>query len=140
MPEKTLTPSTEIQISRLRALGNHIQIGIQEYIHCLQQKESDANPDALPSHQLLDARKSLCSLAARLNSAVLPPKEQLVLLSSQHIESRVLHTIVAADIAGIISRNGNERVAAETLAYESGLEVGKLSKLLLFLYPSVNNF
>ncbi|KEZ41175.1 hypothetical protein SAPIO_CDS7255 [Scedosporium apiospermum] len=127
-------------VSPLRELGRTIQAGIEEYIAELEKATSGSSSapkgrqSPIPPHSVFEAQKFLINATGRLNSVLLSPKEQLVLLSAQHLEARALHIIAAADVAGIIERQGAGRgMSIRDLARETGLEEGKLGRLLRLL-------
>jgi len=134
--------STTSLVSQLREVGRTIQAGIEEYIAELEKATSGSSSapkgrqSPIPPHSVFEAQKFLINATGRLNSVLLSPKEQLVLLSGQHLEARALHIIAAADVAGIIERQGAGRgMSIRDLARETGLEEGKLGKSLKFVLP-----
>ena len=63
-----------------------------------------------------------------MSSLVIPPQEQLVLLSAQHLEARALHVAIAADVAGLIEKHGGGGCPVGVIAKEAGLEKDKLGE------------
>ena len=91
-----------------------------------EELSSESSP--VLSRAGLTAQRQLVAAAGRLSSLVLSPQEQLVLLSSKHLEARALHIAVATDVAGLIERQGGgqSRVAdlAEATNGVGGREAG----------------
>jgi hypothetical protein len=134
-------------VSQLRELGRTIQAGIEDYIAELEKatSESSSAPKGrqrpIPPHAVFEAQKFLINATGRLNSVLLSPKEQLVLLSAQHLEARALHIIAAADVAGIIEKQGAGRgMSIRDLAQKTRLEEGKLGKSMKVVFsPRVHS-
>lgn len=118
---------TAARISELKELGSKIQGYIDAYTHGIENTDdsSGLNSDPALSRVALEAQRHLVAATGRLNSLVLPPQEQLILLSAQHLEARALHIVVAADVAGLIKNAGGEQDIGG-LAEECGLEAEKL--------------
>lgn len=120
--EKTATRITELE-----ELGSEIRDYIDTYTHGIKNANnpSTSNADPALSRAALEAQRRLVAAAGRLTSLVLPPQEQLILLSAQHIEARALHIVVAADVAGLITNAGGEQ-DIDGVAEACGLEADKL--------------
>ena len=126
-------PETTARIKQLRELGATIQSSINAYIAGIENSPSSerlgpTNTHAALSHATLAAQRQLVAAAGRLSSLVIPPQEQLVLLSAQHLEARALHIAIAADVAGIIERYGSGGCPVGVIAKESRLEKDKLGE------------
>jgi hypothetical protein len=120
MMADTIPPFSMPRIDQLRGLRDAIQKSLNGYIEELEK--NPLQPDET-------SQRFLVTALGRLNSLIVPAKEQLVLISGQHLEARALHVIAAADVAGLIEREGESgRIRLEKLADATGLETGKLGK------------
>ncbi|KAI2625786.1 putative O-methyltransferase [Hypoxylon sp. NC1633] len=124
--------------SRATALRQIVKL-IQDSSETLISQWENPGPDAvpasdtsfaIPSHEAYDAQRTIIAALGSVEELVAEPHLRLVDFAELYFEVRALHVAIEHDIAIQLAKGGAGGVSVEDLAKATGLEKGKLSRIL----------
>jgi len=131
-PIKTLTEAADLlQLSHL--LSTNIQTVIQEWSkEQLPSATNDgASPSMLPSRKLYEAQRTLLAITGTLTELIAEPSLRILEVGCQYWESRALYIACERRIPDLLAGCcGGQGVGIMELSHKTGIEAGKLARLL----------
>ncbi|KAL2839749.1 S-adenosyl-L-methionine-dependent methyltransferase [Aspergillus pseudoustus] len=116
-----------IDIQKLVAVGNLIQNSIQAVVDEATKQRPRAS--SIPSWPIYEAQRTIISATGALLELVSDPSMRLMEFSGQYWESRALAIAVAKRIPDLVG-SSEQGVCLEEIAAKTGIEIGKLGRVL----------
>ncbi|KAI1408493.1 putative O-methyltransferase [Hypoxylon sp. FL1857] len=129
---------TSSRATALRQVAKLIQDASETLISEWEHPAPDAVPAsetsfAIPGRKAYDAQRTIIAALGSIEELVAEPHLRLVDFAELYFEVRSLHIAAEHDIALLLAEGGEDGIAVEDLAKETGLEQNKLARILRLL-------
>ncbi|KIW97886.1 uncharacterized protein Z519_01470 [Cladophialophora bantiana CBS 173.52] len=123
------SPRTNKPATQLRQILALLSVAVENLASEWESSPSQDTSSTM-SHAECDAVKTIIASLGSLESLVLDPHTRLLNLSMSYLVSRALHIAAEHEIAELLSQDTNDGVSAAHLARVTGIEEGKLCRVM----------